>query len=554
MIYLPIVIGAIFSLSAESFKIHGHDKRPEVLTCTYPTSNQPIVSDKKHDIVPVTEKVFNEDSSYKEISFHVKDESIKVNLQRSDGVLVHKNTRVWLVKKENNKVQFKLQENALNNIEAYVDESTHSSFVKLPEENGYYFYYGVYDYSIGVKAAPKQHARRRREVEENKTVSTIDHIVYTLPKQVNFDLRNAYTSFEPDLCNKTSELAPPETVYPEILVIMDYALYSHYKGNLQEALSYIITFWNAVDLKFRDLREPAVKLNIAGIIIEEEEAALLHHSVIQQNGTFKGKVNRNFVLDDIGTNLYNSHLKIREDYDLAVYMMGNDLVTSNFEEELEKRHGLDGILGVAKLGMSCIKDDSEGIVDAVSAFEDSNGYIGILHGIHELGHLFGASHDGERGNIALGLPGAENCKTTAEDDFIMSTKRIDGKKFSYCSKEAMRIFFHKESAECLRNPPVVSSQPISSIILPGKKLSLDEQCESAGFLRAHFNDTSVCDHLYCIAKTTNDGVEYVTSLPGAEGSICDIGYHCINGNCIKNDNTDEYLTYRYVDKRTYIGK
>ncbi|XP_043473757.1 venom metalloproteinase 3-like isoform X2 [Leptopilina heterotoma] len=530
--------------------IHGQSEKSDLISCSFPKPSTHH-DDIEYSTVPITDTQLDLDTNYRVLSFHLKDDHIKVNLEPSNGVLVHKDTPVWMVKNVNNNIQFRREENALKDIESYIDESTHSSFVKLPEPNGYYFYYGVYDYNVGVKAAPRERARRRREVKGNKTISTIDHHVYVIDKSKNDNPETAYSSIVPVLLNATSNLSPPNTVYPEILVIMEHALYSHYKGNLQEALSYIITFWNAVDLKFRALREPAVRLNIAGIIIEEEEAAFLNNSKIYQDGKFKGKVSRNIVLDDIGINLYASSLEVGKDYDLAVYMMGSDLTSSPDEE---KRHGLDGILGVAKVASSCRKNDTEKIVNGVAAFEDSNGYIGILHGAHELAHLFGAFHDGAHGLSQLGLPGAEHCLTTESDDYIMSTKRIDGKHFSYCSKETMRIFFHKESAECLRNPPVMSSEYISSIILPGKKLSLDEQCTSAGFLRAHFNDTSVCDHLYCVAKASDDGIDYITSLPGADGSICDKGYHCIDGRCVQNSNTNEYFQYNYSDRRNHIGK
>lgn len=42
---------------------------------------------------------------------------------------------------------------------------------------------------------------------------------------------------------------------------------------------------------------------------------------------------------------------------------------------------------MAKIASSCRKDDNERIVDGVAAFEDSNGYVGLLHGVHELAHL-----------------------------------------------------------------------------------------------------------------------------------------------------------------------
>lgn len=57
------------------------------------------------------------------------------------------------------------------------------------------------------------------------------------------------------------------TLNPEILVIIDYDLYSQLNGNWESIISYVVTFWNAVDLKFRSVETLTYRLNIAGIII-----------------------------------------------------------------------------------------------------------------------------------------------------------------------------------------------------------------------------------------------------------------------------------------------
>lgn len=37
--------------------------------------------------------------------------------------------------------------------------------------------------------------------------------------------------------------------------------------SVEEAARYVLAFWNAVDLRYRLLEEPIIRLNIAGIII-----------------------------------------------------------------------------------------------------------------------------------------------------------------------------------------------------------------------------------------------------------------------------------------------
>lgn len=59
----------------------------------------------------------------------------------------------------------------------------------------------------------------------------------------------------------------PATIYPEILVIVDYDGYRLHNADNTEIKKYFVSFWNGVDLRYKLLKGPKVRISIAGIII-----------------------------------------------------------------------------------------------------------------------------------------------------------------------------------------------------------------------------------------------------------------------------------------------
>lgn len=59
----------------------------------------------------------------------------------------------------------------------------------------------------------------------------------------------------------------PYTIYPEILVIVDYDGYRLHGGDNLQVKRYFVSFWNGVDLRYKLLKGPKVRISIAGIII-----------------------------------------------------------------------------------------------------------------------------------------------------------------------------------------------------------------------------------------------------------------------------------------------
>ena len=67
--------------------------------------------------------------------------------------------------------------------------------------------------------------------------------------------------------HRRSKRSAPATIYPEILVIVDYDGYRLHNGDNAEIKKYFVSFWNGVDLRYKLLKGPKVRISIAGIII-----------------------------------------------------------------------------------------------------------------------------------------------------------------------------------------------------------------------------------------------------------------------------------------------
>lgn len=59
----------------------------------------------------------------------------------------------------------------------------------------------------------------------------------------------------------------PYTIFPEILVIVDYDGYRLHGGDNLQVKRYFVSFWNGVDLRYKLLKGPKIRVSIAGIII-----------------------------------------------------------------------------------------------------------------------------------------------------------------------------------------------------------------------------------------------------------------------------------------------
>ncbi|XP_059485648.1 A disintegrin and metalloproteinase with thrombospondin motifs like isoform X3 [Neocloeon triangulifer] len=324
--------------------------------------------------------------------------------------------------------------------------------------------------------------------------------------------------FRRDLSNRRDKREAPYVIYPEILVIVDYDGYRLHGGDNVQVKRYFVSFWNGVDLRYKLLKGPKVRISIAGIIISRGRDATPY---LERNRVGRDAIDSAAALTDMGKYLFRERrLPV---YDIAVAITKLDMCRRQYANDNCNR----GTAGFAYVGGACVVNKRLEKVNSVAIIEDTGGFSGIIVAAHEVGHLLGAVHDGSPPPSYLGGPGAEKCRW--EDGFIMSDLRHTEKGFrwSSCSVASFHHFLNGDTATCLFNAP--HEDDALPRVLPGKLLSLDAQCRKDRGTSACFKDDRVCAQLFCFDANSGYCVAY---RPAAEGSPCGDGQSCLNGRCV----------------------
>ncbi|XP_017482058.1 PREDICTED: A disintegrin and metalloproteinase with thrombospondin motifs 1-like [Rhagoletis zephyria] len=313
----------------------------------------------------------------------------------------------------------------------------------------------------------------------------------------------------------------PGTVWPEVLLVVDYDSFMLHGATSRDVKRYFISFWNGVDLRYKLLTHPQIRVSLAGMIVAKDRDATPYLERNRLRPPNADAVDAAGALTDMGKYLY------REDrlptYDMAVVITKLDMCRRRYEGGRCNR----GTAGFAYVGGACVVNKRLEKVNSVAIIEDSGGYSGIIVAAHEVGHLLGCVHDGSPPPSYLGGPGATRCPW--EDGFIMSDLRHTerGFRWSSCSVEQFKHFLNGETATCLYNFP--HENQLLPRVLPGTMLSLDEQCKRDRGTNACFKDARVCAQLFCFDSASGYCVSY---RPAAEGSACGDGQICRNGKCL----------------------
>ena len=150
--------------------------------------------------------------------------------------------------------------------------------------------------------------------------------------------------------------------------------------------------------------------------------------------------------------------------DIVVFLTGETILCDvNCESHLN---------GLAFRGGTCL--GTPGSIYGAAIVRDSGAFSGVFAAAHEIGHILGATHDGEN-----------NC-CCSDDGFIMRAslsysraKQQNIHRWSKCACEDINSFLSSaQAAQCLYNKPIHTPYPLmewEDLIAPNVP-SLTDQC------------------------------------------------------------------------------
>ncbi|XP_051168555.1 uncharacterized protein LOC127286203 isoform X5 [Leptopilina boulardi] len=435
--------------------------------------------DDDYEVVPIRYK--RQANNGLTIQMQKRRQLIQFYLYPTDSLLAGTKTKVYTAENIKNRVHFTRVATDKLYLQFYQNRRTHSSVTQSFHKNGKTKFTGNIK-NIILRPMPN-HIRQRRdllnrnssffETDAEGFINTDDHIIY----EKSFNDSSPHSSpnvFDDKFMkiksvNRRDVSKAPNIVYPEILVYVDEILFKKHNYNVQKAVEYTLSYWNGVDLRYRQFQKPKIRLYIAGIVLIKNTLPFVHKTLLS-NGLY----NAELLAEEFSKFLYKNSFNIqpKKDFDISMYMSGKLLYTMN-----ENRN----TTGYAYIGAPCYfenQGNSRGRYMSAGVVTDENEYKYLLSGAHELGHI-------------------------------------------------------QDSTKCLRNNPAKykDNYPLRRL-LPGQIMSLDEQCQKVGYHQCELIRTT-CLVLYCsITNKYGQLLSYSTyNTPPAEGSYCAPGKYCIAGRC-----------------------
>ncbi|XP_048262895.1 A disintegrin and metalloproteinase with thrombospondin motifs 4 isoform X1 [Bombus terrestris] len=524
-------------------KIHEHMTREEMLS-VFHTEHESVPT---YEVIPVLHSMHKRSIEKPEIHLKAFGKDISLSLKPTEGLLTANHLPMWTVTKNASQpggLHYEKVTNADVDIgDIYQDTTNMASILLHRDANGKVLVDGNIGAELVIRPLPdrilnevvnKDSNLHGAELLPNVTRSkgnlkrTSHHVVYKKVTRPNGDEYSDFTLMEPDHLAKRyrskrsiaarTKREAPYVIYPEILCIVDYDGYRLHGGDNVQIKRYFVSFWNGVDLRYKLLKGPKIRISIAGIIISRGRDATPY---LERNRVGRDAIDSAAALTDMGKYLFRERrLPV---YDIAVAVTKLDMCRRQYANDVCNR----GTAGFAYVGGACVVNKRLEKVNSVAIIEDTGGFSGIIVAAHEVGHLLGAVHDGSPPPSYLGGPGAEKCRW--EDGYIMSDLRHTEKgfKWSHCSVSSFHHFLNGDTATCLYNAP--HEDEALPRVLPGKLLSLDAQCRKDRGTSACFKDDRVCAQLFCFDAGSGYCVAY---RPAAEGSPCGDGQYCLNGKCV----------------------
>ncbi|OXU21320.1 hypothetical protein TSAR_009108 [Trichomalopsis sarcophagae] len=291
-----------------------------------------------------------------------------------------------------------------------------------------------------------------------------------------------------------NKFSPPKWL--ELAIVADHSVIDFHGSRVQQ---YILALLNIVSAIYKD---PSLDSNMQLVVVRmifytDKKDGMVHHGNARRSLENVNKWNRKLLSQTNETM-----------YDVAVWLTRLDIGGPS---------GYAPVSGACDPGRSCALNRDEGLT---SAF--------II--AHEVAHILGLSHDGDKNS-------GNTCAREAARGSIMApmvAATFHNFHWSTCSRKE----FHRKAKHwsCLLNRP---SADDSSIVRasPNEVFSMDEQCRmefGEGYSRCrNLEASNLCSHLWCGRANGSSQACKTKKGPPLEGTLCaeNKASWCINGLC-----------------------
>ncbi|KAL7669747.1 hypothetical protein ACOME3_004694 [Neoechinorhynchus agilis] len=303
--------------------------------------------------------------------------------------------------------------------------------------------------------------------------------------------------------------------YLEVMVVTDYSMYQFHEDDLKV---YVLTLMAAAANLYRQAS--------IGVAIE---VSLVRHYMIQDPDSPPEITNNaletlhNFCNWQSSLNVKDNHNPLH--YDAAVLLTRKDLCRERCNT-----------LGVAELNGLCSLSTSCAVIE-------DNGLATGFTIAHELAHLFGVRHDGDKLCVERGLTETNLMATSL-------TFAHNHWQWSDCSRHFFNAKLQSADLWCLRNKPSNAQQIVNGDQAhmmqypPGFYYPVNDQCEKAfgmGYTYCPFQSQPFCKYLFCCRSDQNGTFCATNHATVADGtpctdstsphSLCSTS-RCLHGDCV----------------------
>ncbi|XP_076385259.1 sol narae metalloprotease isoform X3 [Megachile rotundata] len=326
-------------------KIHEHMTREEMLS-VFHTGHESVPA---YEVVPVLHSVHKRSIQEKpEIHLKAFGKDISLSLKPTEGLLAANHLPMWTVTKNASQPDGlhyeKVTDADVGIGDIYQDTTNMASILLHRDANGKVLVDGNIGSELVIRPLPDRVLHEI--VNKNSTLHDVEllpnvtrrkedlkrtshHIVFKKVTRSNGDEYSDFTLMEPDHLAKRyrskrsigvrGKREAPYVIYPEILCIVDYDGYRLHGGDNVQIKRYFVSFWNGVDLRYKLLKGPKIRISIAGIIISRGRDATPY---LERNRVGRDAIDSAAALTDMGKYLFRERRLPVYDIAVAVTKLG----------------------------------------------------------------------------------------------------------------------------------------------------------------------------------------------------------------------------------------